>query len=170
MADIDGVADEDNRVLFDDTSQCQRIGIFPYIWPEMEDGIFPSYMTITSDDPEEIEEKRRLAYVGITRAKEDLTLTCARARMIRGETQYNMVSRFLNEIPGELIPETCSGQEAEWGGISAGYPIHEAVQGKALEWLRRQYYTADSLKAVWAPPDPQRSAASSQSDRHAAKD
>ncbi len=53
--------------------------------------------------------------------------------MIRGETQYNMVSRFLNEIPGELmVPETCSGQEAGVGGISAGYPVHEAVQGKAL--------------------------------------
>ena len=55
---------------------------FPYVYLSgMEDGIFPSYMTITSDDPSAIEEERRLAYVGITRAKEELTLTCARQRM-----------------------------------------------------------------------------------------
>ena len=57
----------------------------------MEDGIFPSYMTITADDPTELEEERRLCYVGITRAMKELTLTCAQQRMIRGETQYNKV-------------------------------------------------------------------------------
>ncbi len=69
----------------------------------MEDGVFPSYMTITADDPLEIEEERRLAYVGITRAKDELTLTCAKQRMIRGETQYNPVSRFVREIPPLLM-------------------------------------------------------------------
>lgn len=63
-------------------------------------------MTIASDDPLEIEEERRLAYVGITRAKEDLTLTCAKSRMLRGETQYNPVSRFVREIPKELLDNT----------------------------------------------------------------
>ena len=69
----------------------------------MEDGIFPSYMTITSDDPSEMEEERRLCYVGITRAMKRLNLSCARMRMIRGETQYNPMSRFLKEIPKELF-------------------------------------------------------------------
>ena len=69
----------------------------------MEDGIFPSYMTIASDDPAEIEEERRLAYVGITRAKDDLTLCYAKMRMVRGETQMNAVSRFVKEIPPELM-------------------------------------------------------------------
>jgi DNA helicase-2/ATP-dependent DNA helicase PcrA len=69
----------------------------------MEDGLFPSYMTIVSDDPSDIEEERRLAYVGITRAMNDLTLTCARMRMTRGETQYNPMSRFIREIPEELM-------------------------------------------------------------------
>jgi DNA helicase-2/ATP-dependent DNA helicase PcrA len=69
----------------------------------MEDGLFPSYMTIVADDASEIEEERRLAYVGITRAMEDLTITCARSRMIRGETQYNPVSRFVREIPEKLL-------------------------------------------------------------------
>ena len=71
----------------------------------LEDGIFPSYMTINADDPMEIEEERRLAYVGITRAKEDLTITYAKSRMIRGETQYNPISRFVKEIPSELFDD-----------------------------------------------------------------
>ena len=60
-------------------------------------------MSITSDDAGEMEEERRLAYVGITRAREDLTICCARQRMIRGETQYNPVSRFVKEIPESLL-------------------------------------------------------------------
>ena len=69
----------------------------------MEDGIFPSYMSIVSDDKSDLEEERRLCYVGITRAMEDLTLTSARQRMIRGDVQYNKVSRFVREIPRELV-------------------------------------------------------------------
>ena len=69
----------------------------------MEDGIFPSYMTISADDPGELEEERRLCYVGITRAMQELTLTSAQMRMIRGENQYNKVSRFVREIPRELV-------------------------------------------------------------------
>ena len=66
--------------------------------------MFPSYMSIAADDPtEEIEEERRLCYVGITRAMKELTITCARCRMVRGETQYNNVSRFVREIPPELL-------------------------------------------------------------------
>ena len=77
---------------------------FPNVYlAGMEDGLFPSYMTIISDDPMEIEEERRLCYVGITRAMTDLTISCARQRMIRGETQYNKVSRFIKEIPGTLL-------------------------------------------------------------------
>ena len=60
-------------------------------------------MTITSDDPTEVEEERRLCYVGITRAEENLTMTCARRRMVRGETQYNKVSRFMREVPVYLL-------------------------------------------------------------------
>jgi DNA helicase-2/ATP-dependent DNA helicase PcrA len=60
-------------------------------------------MTIMSDDNTEVEEERRLAYVGITRAKEDLTISAAKQRMLRGETQYNPVSRFVKEIPQELL-------------------------------------------------------------------
>lgn len=116
VADIDGVAEDDNKVLLMTMHSAKGLE-FPHVYiAGMEDGVFPSYMTITADDPAEIEEERRLAYVGITRAKEDLTLTCARARMLRGETQYNMVSRFVKEIPENLLdhkPPTARRREWE---------------------------------------------------------
>ena len=77
---------------------------FPYVYMcGMEDGLFPSYMTIVNDDPEEIEEERRLCYVGITRAKKRLTMTYAKCRMVRGSTQFNKISRFVKEISPELF-------------------------------------------------------------------
>lgn len=106
VSDIDNVEDGDNRVLLMTLHSAKGLE-FPVVYLSgMEDGLFPSYMTIVSDDPTEIEEERRLAYVGITRAKEDLTLTCAKSRMIRGETQYNPVSRFVREIPSNLLDNT----------------------------------------------------------------
>ena len=106
VADIDNVEDGDNRVLLMTLHSAKGLE-FPVVYlAGMEDGLFPSFMTIASDDPLEIEEERRLAYVGITRAKEELTLTCARSRMLRGETQYNPVSRFVREIPKELMDNT----------------------------------------------------------------
>ena len=106
VADIDNVEDGDNRVLLMTLHSAKGLE-FPVVYlVGMEDGLFPSFMTIASDDPLEIEEERRLAYVGITRAKEELTLTCARSRMLRGETQYNPVSRFVREIPKELMDNT----------------------------------------------------------------
>lgn len=105
VADVDNVDGADNRVLLMTLHSAKGLE-FPYVYLSgMEDGIFPSYMTITSDDPSAIEEERRLAYVGITRAKEELTLTCARQRMVRGETQYNPVSRFIREVPEDLMDE-----------------------------------------------------------------
>ena len=103
VADIDNVENGDNRVLLMTLHSAKGLE-FPVVYlAGMEDGLFPSFMTIASDDPLEIEEERRLAYVGITRAKEDLTLTCARRRMVHGETQYNKMSRFLKEIPLSLL-------------------------------------------------------------------
>ena len=103
VADIDGVDKDDNKVLLMTLHSAKGLEFSQVYLAGMEDGVFPSYMTITSDDPMEIEEERRLAYVGITRAKEDLTITYAKARMLRGETQYNPVSRFVKEIPPELL-------------------------------------------------------------------
>ena len=103
VADIDNVSEDNNKVLLMTLHSAKGLE-FPHVYlAGLEDGVFPSYMTITADDPLEIEEERRLAYVGITRAKDDLTITCARQRMLRGETQYNPVSRFVKEIPPLLL-------------------------------------------------------------------
>ena len=103
VAQIDNVKEDDNKVLLMTLHSAKGLE-FPHVYlTGMEDGVFPGYMSITADDPTEIEEERRLAYVGITRAKEDLTITCARQRMIHGETQFNAVSRFAKEIPEHLL-------------------------------------------------------------------
>ena len=103
VADIDNVDEEQDRVLLMTLHSAKGLEFSHVYLAGMEDGIFPSYMTITADDSSELEEERRLAYVGITRAKKDLTITAAKQRMVRGETQYNPISRFIKEIPEELL-------------------------------------------------------------------
>ncbi len=103
VADIDNVEGDDNRVLLMTLHSAKGLE-FPNVYlAGLEEGLFPSYMSANSEDPDDLEEERRLAYVGITRAMDELTLTCARTRMIRGETQYNPVSRFVGEIPSDLL-------------------------------------------------------------------
>lgn len=106
VADIDNVENGDNRVLLMTLHSAKGLE-FPNVYlAGMEDGLFPGQAAIWTNETEDIEEERRLAYVGITRAMNDLTLTYARMRMIRGETQYNPVSRFVREIPTDLMDNT----------------------------------------------------------------
>ena len=104
VADIDSLDENSDYVVLMTLHSAKGLE-FPNVYlAGMEDGLFPSYMSITSDDAtNELEEERRLAYVGITRAKEHLTITSARSRMVRGETQFNRVSRFVKEIPRHLL-------------------------------------------------------------------
>ncbi|QHQ61354.1 DNA helicase PcrA [Anaerocolumna sedimenticola] len=104
VSDIDNLS-EDNDVVVLMTLHSAKGLEFPYVYLcGMEEGIFPSYISIHADDPEtEIEEERRLCYVGITRAMKRLGLSAASQRMIRGETQFNRPSRFVNEIPRYLL-------------------------------------------------------------------
>lgn len=103
VSDIDTVDENSDYVLLMTLHSAKGLE-FPYVYMAgMEDGVFPSYLTITSDDPGDLEEERRLCYVGITRAMKELTMTSARQRMIRGETQINKTSRFVREIPRELV-------------------------------------------------------------------
>ena len=103
IADIDTVDPDQDYVLLMTLHSAKGLE-FPYVYlAGMEDGMFPSSMCIFSDDPTDMEEERRLCYVGITRAMKELTLTSARQRLVRGETQYNKVSRFVREIPRELV-------------------------------------------------------------------
>ena len=104
VADIDSFDENSDYVALMTLHSAKGLE-FPNVYlAGLEDGLFPSYMSITSDNSQaEIEEERRLAYVGITRAKKNLTITSARVRMVRGQTQYGKVSRFVREIPPELL-------------------------------------------------------------------
>ncbi len=103
VSDLDNTSESQDKVLLMTLHSAKGLE-FPHVYISgMEDGIFPSAMALNSDDEEAEEEERRLAYVGITRAKDDLTLTCSRTRMLRGEVQYNPMSRFVAEIPEELF-------------------------------------------------------------------
>lgn len=103
VADIDSL-DEDQEYVVLMTLHSAKGLEFPRVYlAGMEDGLFPGYMSINAGDREELEEERRLCYVGITRAEQKLTLTSARRRMVHGETQYNPMSRFVKEIPRELL-------------------------------------------------------------------
>lgn len=103
VADIDSVAEDRDYVILMTLHSAKGLE-FPHVYlAGMEEGLFPSYMSISGDDPEELEEERRLCYVGVTRAEEKLTLTCARMRLVRGERQYNSMSRFIKEMPSALI-------------------------------------------------------------------
>ena len=103
VADIDSMDDGTGRVIMMTLHSAKGLE-FPQVYlTGMEDGLFPSYMSVDSEDPDALEEERRLCYVGITRAMQKLTLTSAKRRMTHGETHYNRPSRFLNELPEELL-------------------------------------------------------------------
>lgn len=101
VADIDSLDENQDYVVLMTLHSAKGLE-FPHVYlAGLEDGIFPSAMCL--DDPEDLEEERRLCYVGITRAEQKLTVSCAKQRMIRGEIRYNQMSRFMKEIPAELI-------------------------------------------------------------------
>jgi DNA helicase-2/ATP-dependent DNA helicase PcrA len=114
VADIDSLEEDSNYVVLMTMHSAKGLEFSNVYLAGMEDGLFPSYRSIVSDTPiEDMEEERRLAYVGITRAKEHLTITSARMRMVRGETQFNKVSRFVKEIPKELLEEGAAHERAK---------------------------------------------------------
>ena len=133
VADIDSLDENSDYVVLMTLHSAKGLE-FPNVYlAGMEDGLFPSYMSITSDDAtNELEEERRLAYVGITRAKEKLTITAARTRMIRGETQFNRVSRFVKEIPRHLIA----------GEIYEPKAAESAVEDNAYQRAKKAFRTS----------------------------
>ena len=104
QTDIDNYdAEADSSVMM--TLHSAKGLEFPVVFiAGLEEGVFPSIATMMN--PDELNEERRLAYVGITRAKEKLYITKAKSRMLMGHTSYNKVSRFVNEIPPELLNYT----------------------------------------------------------------
>ena len=123
VADIDNVDDSTDIVLLMTLHSAKGLE-FPYVYlVGMEDGIFPGAMAVYGEDPdqaaEEMEEERRLCYVGITRAMKKLSLSCARTRFRNGEHQFNRPSRFISEIPRYLIHAGSGSSTASSGGVSA---------------------------------------------------
>ena len=103
VAEVDNMDESENRVVLMTLHSAKGLE-FPYVYLSgMEDGLFPSSMSILSDDADAVEEERRLCYVGITRARERLTMTAARQRMTNGETRFSKLSRFVEEIPPMLL-------------------------------------------------------------------
>lgn len=103
IAEIDNL-DEDSSYVVLMTVHSAKGLEFPNVFLcGMEDGLFPGYMSIMADDKDELEEERRLCYVAITRAMKHLTISYAKKRMVRGEMQYNIVSRFVKEIPPMIV-------------------------------------------------------------------
>jgi len=103
VADIDSMDSDESKLLLMTLHSSKGLEFPDVTLAGMEEGLFPSYMSITSGDPMDLEEERRLAYVGITRAMNRLTLTCAKSRTLHGEVMYNQISRFVREIPDEML-------------------------------------------------------------------
>ena len=146
VADIDNLDENSDYVVLMTLHSAKGLE-FPRVYlAGMEDGLFPSYMTVTADDPDELEEERRLCYVGITRAQNELTMTCARKRMVRGETQYNKMSRFLKEVPLELIS---TGNKFSGNGKSlTDHADHEEPERKTDYQMARQAFKTKAFAAV----------------------
>jgi len=144
VADIDSLDETSDYVVLMTLHSAKGLE-FPHVYlAGLEDGIFPSYMTITSDGSDEIEEERRLCYVGITRAREELTMTSARRRMVRGETQYNKMSRFLKEVPLNLMTDgnSFAKEETEVPKQTAFGQAKQAFKAKPFAALKpKQQFT-----------------------------
>ena len=137
VADIDNM-DENNNIVSLMTLHSAKGLEFPCVYlAGMEDGTFPSYMAIQSDDKSDLEEERRLCYVGITRARKRLVLSMAKQRMIRGEMMLCKQSRFINEIPKELLLESGQGiRKPQSFSSEAAVRLAENAMRAGLPWNR----------------------------------
>lgn len=140
VADIDSLDQSEERVTLMTLHSAKGLE-FPKVYlAGMEDGLFPSMMCIMSDDRTELEEERRLCYVGITRAKEELVMTAARQRMVNGETRYCKPSRFLEEIPPELLEE--ERREAFLSGFERSTAKGMISMEDGLPWNQTKSHTS----------------------------
>lgn len=167
IADIDTVDPDQDYVLLMTLHSAKGLE-FPYVYlAGMEDGMFPSSMCIFSDDPTDMEEERRLCYVAMTRARKTLTMTNVRQRMLFGQTEPKMPSRFLEEIPAENMrwlgkPEPRKalqwddnwndGWSGGWGSTTRGtYKTQEIKQQTRQKPLQNSAATRRAPAAASAP-------------------
>ena len=151
VSDLDDTSDTQDKVLLMTLHSAKGLE-FPHVYiTGMEDGIFPSAMALNSSDEEAEEEERRLAYVGITRAKDDLTLTCSRTRMLRGEVQYNPMSRF---VARKIIPSTETIPTA--GTVSAVLTaaVHMAAFRPTAAARMEAFLRTETVRPMAAAPIP----------------
>jgi DNA helicase-2/ATP-dependent DNA helicase PcrA len=113
VADVDSLNDDDDKVTLMTLHGAKGLEFDKVYLCGMEDGLFPGYNSIMSDDPTDLEEERRLAYVGITRAKKELTLTAAKQRLVNGEPRFSKISRFCQEIPPFLVDSNLTKKEKD---------------------------------------------------------
>ncbi len=131
VADIDDTEEVGDRVVLMTLHSAKGLE-FPVVFlAGLEEGIFPSYRSITEEA--ELEEERRLCYVGITRAREDLYITNAKCRMLFGSTTYNRESRFVREIPEPLIEDAFSDKMPMRRGGEAQSQSGFAPSGKVVD-------------------------------------
>lgn len=148
MTDIDNYdADADTCVMM--TLHSAKGLEFPVVFiTGMEDGLFPSIASMMN--PEEINEERRLAYVGITRAKQKLYLTKTKSRMLFGSTTYNKESRFVSEIPDNLLDKT--GEERNAPSFASGFGAGKTAGSVSISADNRKHGYAGKIGAYQKPP------------------
>ena len=127
-SDIDNLEETEETVTLMTLHSAKGLE-FPVVFlVGMEEGIFPGYKSIA--EPKELEEEKRLAYVGITRAKERLFLTCSEQRTIFGSTSHNSPSRFLKEIPVDML----DGAEEAFESRESSWEREDRYSENRLEW------------------------------------
>ena len=151
MTDIDNYdADADTCVMM--TLHSAKGLEFPVVFiTGMEDGLFPSMAAISSG-PDELDEERRLAYVGITRAKRKLYLTKTKTRMLFGSTTYSKESRFVSEIPAQLVERTGESRLYGSSGKSSPYSSSAGAGAKvSIGVAQKQGYNPSKFKGYQPP-------------------
>ncbi len=119
-AGIDNLEDDGNKVLLMTLHNAKGLEFGNVFIGGLEEGLFPSFGATLSGDESEVEEERRLCYVGITRAKKRLFLSAAKRRMVRGQNQYNRHSRFIDEIPDQFLKQEMAASERRFGSRRSG--------------------------------------------------
>ena len=134
VADIDSMDESEDRIILMTLHSAKGLE-FPYVYlVGMEDGLFPSMMSLM-EGPEALEEERRLCYVGITRAEKRLTLTAAKSRMVKGEMQYARTSRFINEIP-DVCLERPDQDDSKSGWRKTADAYKDLAEEAGLPWAK----------------------------------
>lgn len=148
--DQDSAPDNPDKVLIMTMHNAKGLE-FPFVYMVgMEEGLFPGYASINTGDEEDIEEERRLCYVAITRAMRELTLTCARVRMINGESRFASASRFIRELPLGMLDMNITPQKTERGveikPVRRGFTGTKLKLGREIRIVVPDYEVGDRVR------------------------